>query len=366
MSICCQLTLQRPRFDLEVDLTLPGSGVTIIFGRSGCGKTSLLRSIAGLETAAVGEVTVCGQSWQSAGQKLGVHQRPLGYVFQEASLLPHLSVQQHLLFGYRRLSRDQRRIEADEVIALMGLEALLSQYPPALSGGQRQRVAIASALLTSPRLLLMDEPMAALDQTSKAEILPYIAALKVRLGLPVIYVTHSTEEALRLGDHLVVMDQGRVVAEGALPEVIQSGRLPGLGDEGVLNLLLAQPGRSDLAIAGLFPVSLAGQTLWLTQQQMADYRMIPKEPLRLQIPAKGLVLSRTEQADPSVLNQLQTRLVSLQPDPDPAFCRAELALSPLADNPVLIARLPCVLANQLQLTPGCSVRVFISQIRLLG
>jgi molybdate transport system ATP-binding protein len=194
-------------FTLDFALDVPASGVTVLFGPSGCGKTSVLRCMAGLERLP-GRLVVAGETWQDEGRFLPTHRRPIGYVFQEASLLPHLSVRRNLMFGHHRAQGD-KPIALDQIVELLGLAPLLDRGAMRLSGGERQRVAIGRALLSQPRLLLMDEPLASLDQARKAEVLPYLERLHAELAIPVIYVTHDPAEARRLGDRMVVMAEGR-------------------------------------------------------------------------------------------------------------------------------------------------------------
>ena len=220
--------LARQDFSLDLDLALPGSGITALFGPSGSGKTTVLRVLAGLEPSARGRVCVQGEVWQDSARSLfqPVHRRAVGVVFQEASLFGHLSVQDNLKFGFRRTPRAQRRHGWDHGLALLGIGHLLQRWPHELSGGERQRVAIARALATSPRLLLMDEPLAALDAARKAEILPWLEGLQRELDIPVIYVSHAIDEVARLADHLVLLDAGRVTASGPTPELLTRLNLP--------------------------------------------------------------------------------------------------------------------------------------------
>ncbi|HIP53448.1 MAG TPA: molybdenum ABC transporter ATP-binding protein, partial [Chromatiales bacterium] len=210
MSIDIRFCIARGDFVLDVDTVFPGKGVTAIFGPSGCGKTTLLRAIAGLERDPNGYCQVGEHLWQKKAMFLPAHRRSLGYVFQEASLFPHLSVRRNLEYGFKRVPKNQRRVTLEEATALLGLGNLLARRPLGLSGGERQRVAIGRALLTSPRLLLMDEPLAALDQASKREILPYLERLHDELAMPLLYVSHAADEVARLADHLVLLDNGCV------------------------------------------------------------------------------------------------------------------------------------------------------------
>lgn len=212
-------------FMLDADFTAPARGVTALFGPSGCGKTSVLRCLAGLTRIAEGNCAIGGEVWQDGAQFVAPHRRAIGYVFQEASLFPHMSVARNLLYGAPK-EPASRAIGYDEVIDLFGLSRLLDRSPRNLSGGERQRVALGRALLSQPRLLLMDEPLSALDASAKDEILPYLERLHAQLALPVVYVTHDMREVERLADHLVLMEKGRVVAAGALADLQSDPALP--------------------------------------------------------------------------------------------------------------------------------------------
>lgn len=210
-----QLRLERKGFTLDVDLRLPERGFTALFGVSGCGKTTCLRAIAGLERAR-GRVEIGAQVWQDDARRiwLPTHRRELGYVFQEASLFPHLSARANIEFGLKRTPSARRRVQMDQAIELLGLEHLLDRSPHTLSGGEGQRVAIARALVTSPRLLLMDEPLSALDAPRRAEVLPYLERLQRELDIPILYVSHAREEVLQLAQEVVLLEAGRVLAQG--------------------------------------------------------------------------------------------------------------------------------------------------------
>ncbi|HLP98844.1 MAG TPA: molybdenum ABC transporter ATP-binding protein [Sideroxyarcus sp.] len=213
-------------FELDAKFSAPPVGVTALFGPSGSGKTTLLRCIAGLERSQ-GWLHVNGELWQDEQTFVPVHRRPLGYVFQEASLFPHLSVRANLEYGYKRIAAAERRVQFDQAVEWLGLAHLAGRRDVAqLSGGERQRVAIGRALLTSPRLLLMDEPLAALDAASKQDILPYLERLHRELDIPVLYVSHAMDEVARLADHLVLLEKGRVIASGALHDVLARLDLP--------------------------------------------------------------------------------------------------------------------------------------------
>jgi molybdate transport system ATP-binding protein len=207
-------------FILDAAFQVPSRGVTGLFGPSGSGKTSVLRAIAGLQRLE-GYCAVGGDIWQDGKHFRPTHKRPVGYVFQEASLFPHLSVKDNLLYGFTRSA-----VGFEETVDLLGLSRLLERAPANLSGGERQRVAIGRALLSDPKLLLMDEPLSALDRQTKDEILPFLERLHASLALPVLYVSHDIAEVERLADHLVLMRAGRVIASGPLGALQSDPSLP--------------------------------------------------------------------------------------------------------------------------------------------
>lgn len=211
-------------FRLDVEFSIPAQGVTGLFGPSGCGKTSVLRAMAGLLRLPDGHCVVAGDAWQAGERFTPAHRRPVGFVFQEASLFAHLSVRKNLLFGAPK--RGALSIGLGDTVDLLGLGGLLERAPHHLSGGERQRVAIGRALLSQPRLLLMDEPLSALDRTTKDGILPFLERLNAALALPVIYVSHDMGEVERLADHLVLMEAGRVRAVGPLAQLQSDPALP--------------------------------------------------------------------------------------------------------------------------------------------
>ena len=208
-------------FRLKVDLDVPISGITAIFGPSGSGKTTLLRCLAGLERAPQGFMQLGEDLWQdeSRGHCLPLSERPIGYVFQEPRLFPHYNVRANLLYGYKRIPVDARQVTPEQVIEILGIGHLLERRIHKLSGGEQQRVAIGRALLTSPKLLLLDEPLASLDLLRKQELLPFIRQLHEQLRIPVLYVSHALTEILQLADRVILLKEGHVVGTGTLNEV---------------------------------------------------------------------------------------------------------------------------------------------------
>lgn len=303
-------TGQAPGFLLDVDLHLPGHGVTALFGPSGCGKTTCLRAMAGLERAQ-GRVAVNGEVWQddTTRQWRPTHQRALGYVFQEASLFPHLNVQRNMEYGLRRVPAHRQRVALEQAVELLGLGALLARMPQTLSGGERQRVAIARALAASPRVLLMDEPLAALDMARKAEVLPYLERLHRLLDIPVLYVTHAQSEVARLAAHLVLLDGGRAIAQGPTATLMARTDLPLAQGDDAAALIEGRVLQHD-ARDHLLTVAFAGGQLQLVSTRACT----PGEPVRLRVPARDVSLARTRALDSTILNLLLARIARLAPD----------------------------------------------------
>lgn len=221
MSIKARFNVRFSGFHLAAELTISETGVTTLFGPSGSGKTTLLRCLAGLERSPDGYLSVGGDIWQDEAKKLfvPVHRRPIGYVFQEPRLFHHLTVQDNLDFAYKRLPVIERKVDREQIISLLNLAHLLNRKPYHLSGGEQQRVAIGRALLASPRLLFMDEPLAALDLPRKQEVIPFIRKLHDELVMPIVYVSHALQEVLQITDNMVLMDRGKCVASGTIVDI---------------------------------------------------------------------------------------------------------------------------------------------------
>lgn len=346
--------IDRGEFSLAAKLQLPSQGVTALFGRSGSGKTTLLRCIAGLEKSAQGSLDFNGTNWQSDKYFLPVHQRPIGYVFQEASLFPHLKVLDNLYYGYKRIPEEQRKLQPKEVIDLLGIEELLQRYPDELSGGQRQRVAIGRALLTSPQLLLMDEPMASLDATSKAEILPFLEKLRDQLQLPIIYVSHAIEEVTRLADHLVLLEEGEVIAQGEIQSLLTDPNLPFIQTETASTVLKAVVKQVDTG-DGLTELKLGEQQLFISKVNLSE-----GQETRVRVIARDVVLALTPPADTSLLNCLTTSLLDIQPDPNPSQVLVRLEVA----NQTLLARVPKRSVERLELKEQQMVYALIKGVAM--
>lgn len=342
-------------FDLDVDLDLPGRGVSALSGPSGCGKTTCLRAIAGLVAVPAGRVVVNGEVWQGDGAAdLPTHRRALGYVFQETRLFPHLDVQRNIAFGMQRVDAAARRVSLEQAVQLLGLGPLLARRPDTLSGGERQRVGIARALATSPRLLLMDEPLASLDLQRKREILPYIERLHAELDIPVLYVSHAPEEIARLADHLVLMEGGRVLASGPVEQLLTRLDLPLAHSEVAASVIAATVVDHDPRY-GLAQVAFDGGTLWLPHDGSAVGRRV-----RLRIQARDVSLTLGAQSRTSVLNILPATVVELADD-GPAQTMVGLAVGQAR----LLARITRKSRDALALAPGSRVHAQVKDVAIL-
>lgn len=355
-----RLHLKYSAFTLDVDLHLPGRGVSALYGHSGSGKTTCLRCIAGLERAEDGFVQINDQIWQDSRKGLFVppHKRALGYVFQEASLFPHLSVRANLEFGFKRIPRLQRRVDMAQATELLGIGHLLERHPQHLSGGERQRIGIARALLTSPSLLLMDEPLAALDSQRKGEILPYLERLHDELDIPVLYVSHAQDEVARLADHIVLLSDGKAVASGPIGETLARLDLPlALGDDAgvvIAGNVIAYDAHYQLLTLQLPDC--------LLQIRVAHTPLALGKPLRIKIQARDVSLSLQAGEPSSILNRLPVTVTQEISADNNAHVLVRLD----AGGTPLLARITRFSRDQLQLHPGQTLWAQIKAVAVLA
>jgi molybdate transport system ATP-binding protein len=301
-------------FTLDVAFTTGAKGLTAILGRSGAGKTSLINVVAGLARPERGRVVLDGTVLVDAdrGIDLAPERRRIGYVFQEGRLFPHLSVRRNLTYGLRRSGVARNPIGFDHVVELLGLGPLLARYPASLSGGEKQRVAIGRALLASPRLLLMDEPLAALDPERKAEILPFIERLRDELEIPILYVSHMMEEVVRLADSVVLISEGRLAAQGSVEEVMSRLDLRPLTGRYDGGAVLAATVVAHDAEFGLTRLAFAGGELLVP-----SLALDPGERLRLRIRARDVALAVKPPEGLSILNVLAGTVREIADDGGP-------------------------------------------------
>lgn len=358
--IDARLKITYPGFSLDVDLHLPGRGVTALYGHSGSGKTTCLRCIAGLERAEQGFIKINDEVWQDSERRIFVppHKRALGYVFQEASLFPHLSVLANLQFGLKRIAKAQRRVDMAQATELLGIGHLLERHPQHLSGGERQRVGIARALLTSPKLLLMDEPLAALDSQRKNEILPYLQRLHDELDIPVLYVSHAQDEVARLADHLVLLSDGKALASGPIDETLARLDLPmALGDDAGV-IIEGQVSAYD-AKYQLLSLQLPATAMNI---RVTHAPMAVGQALRCKVHARDISLALHNSEASSILNRLPVTVVSELAADNAAHVLIRLD----AGGTPLLARITRFSRDQLGIHPGQHLWAQIKAVAVLA
>lgn len=305
-----KLTKQQGDFQIDISFIAPDIGVTALFGRSGAGKTSVINMVAGLVRPDRGHIIVNGRTLFDAAKGVIVppEKRRMGYIFQDGRLFPHLSVQSNLTYGMRLTPSSERHIALDDVVDLLGLQRLLHRRPAKLSGGEKQRVAIGRALLTSPTLLLMDEPLASLDSHRKAEVLPFLSRLCNELSTPILYVSHSLEEILNLADTMVLMDEGRVAASGAIDDLMNRRDLQkfiGADDVGTVIATIVN-GHSD----GMTQLSFPGGVMRVPQVAVS-----PGSRMRVHIAARSVSIALHEPLETSVQNIFKGVVVEISEGP---------------------------------------------------
>ena len=342
-------------FDLDVAFEAP-AGVTALFGRSGSGKTSVVNAIGGLLRPRRGRVALGDQVLLDTERGICVprHRRRIGTVFQEGRLFPHLSVRQNLLFGRWFAPGGEGGADLGAVVDMLGLAPLLARRPTGLSGGEKQRVAIGRALLSKPRLLLMDEPLSALDETRKAEILPYIERLRDEAGVPIVYVSHSVAEVARLADTLVVLDAGRVVASGPAPDVLTRLNVAPLAGSREAGAVLDARVEAHDDGFGLTTLLTRAGVLRVPHLDLAVGASI-----RIQVPARDVMLSLAPPVGTSALNVLDGVVAEIRPGEGPT-----VTLRLDCSGAALLARVTRLSVSEMGLTPGLAVFASVKSVAL--
>lgn len=343
---------RRGNFRLQVAFKSPPGGITALFGRSGAGKTTLINMLAGLERPDEGHIAVENAVLFDSGAGIDVppEKRRLGYVFQEGRLFPHMSVRRNLAYG---MKRDRKAADFDQVVKLLDIGRLLDRGPGDLSGGEKQRVAIGRALLASPRLLLMDEPLAALDMPRKAEILPFIERLRDELSIPIVYVSHAMEEIVRLADTLVIMSDGEVAAVGTVEELMSRldlRPLTGRYEAGAVLTVTVEEHHTAQAVTRL---SCDGLTL------LVPWFDVPVgHELRIRIRARDVSLALTAPSDISILNVFPGRVVEISD-------RKDGQIDVIVDvGTRLWARITRIAQERLALEPGKQVHALVKAVAI--
>jgi molybdate transport system ATP-binding protein len=353
MSVDIRLRHAFKGFALDVDFAV-GPGVTALFGPSGAGKTTIANAVAGLIEPDAGRIVLNGNVVLATESKIFVpaRARRTGYVFQDARLFPHMSVENNLRFGWRR--RDPRASEADiaHIVDLLGLAPLLHRRPAKLSGGEKSRVALARALLAAPEILILDEPLAALDAARKREILPYLERLRDEARIPMLYVSHAVDEVARLADHLVVLKEGRVAAEGSIFDLISALEFSDITGASPYGAVIGATVSSHSDADGLTQLAFPGGSLTVTKLSQAI-----GAPLRVRIRAEDVMLAREEPRAISANNVLPARIEGVRLDTQ---SHADIRLD--CGGTKILARITQASLKRLALEPGAQVFAIVKSV----
>ncbi len=355
MSLRIDLSLQRPDFQLRVDTDIEATGITALCGPSGCGKTTLLRAIAGLEPAAHGQLQFNGDSWQDGERLVPAERRAVGLVFQDARLFPHLSVAANLEFARRRRFGDSGPAQA-EVSDWLAIAPLLSRPVSGLSGGEQKRVAIARTLLSAPRLLLMDEPLAGLHAGARAELLELLARLPEHLHIPIVYVSHSFSEVSRLADAVLLMAEGRISAQGSVLTLSSDLHSPLSHAPDAAAVVSATVAEHDEDYGLSYAHLGDGAGLWLSRLSQP-----PGSAIRLQLPARDVSIALEAPTASSILNVLPATVAEIEQTE-----RAQVLLKLAVGGQTLLARITRKSLERLALQKGQAVYAQIKSVSLLS
>ncbi len=352
-----QLRKCRGEFSLDLQFSVPESGVVALFGASGCGKSTTANLIAGLITPDSGFIQLGNEVLLDTAQHINqsAEQRRIGYVFQDARLFPHYTVEGNLRYGLQR-ARQQPVIKFDAVVTLLGLETLLQRRPQQLSGGERQRVALGRALLAQPRLLLLDEPLASLDQPRREEVLPHLERVRDQLKIPMVYISHQFEEVLRLATHVVLMQQGRTLAQGDLAAMSLEPALRGLIGAEALGAVVEGKVQEIDEYSGLAKVALGNGHVSVDAHQLQSGQRV-----RLQLLARDLILALSPPQGLSVRNMLQGVITRLTPDD-----RHATLVTVDVGGVMLIARITTSAADEMKLHDGLYIWILVKAVTLRG
>ncbi|WP_168204185.1 molybdenum ABC transporter ATP-binding protein [Aliikangiella coralliicola] len=354
-NISAKFSFRNPNFYFDIELNIPVSGITAVFGQSGAGKTTLLRCIAGLEKIAGGQLKFGEQQWQSADQFLPVHQRPIGYVFQESALFEHLNVLENLNYGRKRAHSGVNQEEFERIVELMGISQLLSNNAALLSGGEKQRVAIARALMMKPEILLMDEPLASLDRKRKQEVMEYLENLHRELSIPILYVSHSVEEVTRLATYIVVLERGKIVKHGDIKRVLSDHILQDMMADEPFTLLFGQV-ISACNEYCLTEVKIDGHTIYMPRQNVSDEQLI-----RLHLNARDISITLQKPQQTSVLNVFECQVIEIGDATGNGQCMVRLSLN----NTELLAKISDYSRVILNLRPAQKVFAQIKAVSVV-
>ncbi|NND82117.1 MAG: molybdenum ABC transporter ATP-binding protein [Gammaproteobacteria bacterium] len=354
MSLSINCKIQRGEFELCADIALPERGITVLYGESGCGKTSLLRAIAGLDRHADTRIMFADQVWQDEAVFVAPYQRRIGYVFQEASLFSHLSVAQNIDYGRSR-SAAAMHTPLAEIIRLLGLETKLDQRPEQLSGGERRRVAIARALASAPQILLMDEPLVSLDHARRMELMSYLEQVAMQSGLPMVYVSHAQDEVARLAHHVVMLQGGRVSGSGHAADVLTDLALAPAASPDAVSVVEGVLLEHDQQY-GLSRVEFAGGVFSIPASPRAV-----GDKLRIQVAARDVSLALQAPEASSILNVFAARVVAIQ-----GYDRSQVTVKLDCGGSALLARVTRKSMDRLKIAIGTQLMAQIKSTATLA
>ena len=349
-----KVLVEKDGFNLNIDIDIPDNGVTMVYGPSGAGKTTLLRSIAGLEKNIDGLIKVGDSVWQDDNICLPVHSRSLGFVFQDPSLFPHLSVKDNIEYGLKRAPGLENNNLMDRSIELLNIGSLLGRMPEQLSGGEKQRIAIARAISCSPKILLMDEPLSSLDSSHKKEIMPYLESLNDNLEIPIVYVSHSSDEVIRLSDYLIYLDRGLVIDQGSISEMLSNPELPFSQGDNAKSLIKGSVKQHDEKF-NLTYIEFSGGIISVASESLSIGRSV-----RLSVGARDVSITRDHQSDTSILNIFPARIEKIVSDGN-----AQVMVRCRIGQGMLLSRITRKSAHLLNLREGDNVFAQIKSVALL-
>lgn len=356
MSIDIQIQHALADFDLEVDFSVVGDAVTALFGPSGAGKSTIINIIAGLQKPDHGKITINDVVVEDSDRKVSVapRKRNIGYVFQQPRLFPHLTVEKNLLFGWRRAGKRASEKDIAKLISLLGIESLVKRKTGALSGGEKQRVSLGRALLSNPQLLLLDEPLAALDHKRRDEILPFIERIRHEQHIPILYVSHSIDEVTRIADHIHILNQGKLAASGSIAEVFSRIDLYPITGRFEAGAIIDGKIVNHLEAHCLTHIAFGNQQLTVPRIA-ADIG----ETIRLRVRSRDIIVTLVEPREISANNVLTGKILDIRTDPGPY---ADLQLD--CGGTRLIARITRHSADRLKLTVGTNVFAVIKSVTI--
>ena len=350
----CKIKIKLDDFMLDAKFTIPDKGITVVFGDSGSGKTTLLRVIAGLEKSDDGYLKVGDSVWQKGDNFVPTHKRQIGYVFQDAALFDHLDVKGNLGYVIKRTDGLKKDF-IESIYTLLEIKSLLNRSTVQLSGGEKQRVAIARALLANPKILLLDEPLSALDLKRKNEILPYLDSLHNQLDIPILYVTHSQDETSRLADHLMLIENGKIIGNGPVNEMLTRFDMPMARSNEAISIFDAKVINRDPEFSLMYLEFSGGQFV------VPDNGMPIESLVRIRVAARDVSLTKKKQTDTSILNIFPAVVEEIAPEG-----KAQIIVRLSMGEVILLSCLTRKSASTLELEIGLSIFVQVKSVAILS